>query len=155
MAESTKSSKSKLLAQKQSSPSELVPSDILLDRFNAWKTITKNLIAYFEGIADIESNTARELTKLGGVIQVPFKEGSQFMGHGGLQDIFFEVRDKSRSIADHHANLAKTIDGSIVQHLHKLRAEIKAHIRNIANDTSKCVIILFARRNFLTKKPSG
>ncbi|EIM19868.1 hypothetical protein WALSEDRAFT_61229 [Wallemia mellicola CBS 633.66] len=148
MAESTKSSKSKLLAQKQSSPSELVPSDILLDRFNAWKTITKNLIAYFEGIADIESNTARELTKLGGVIQVPFKEGSQFMGHGGLQDIFFEVRDKSRSIADHHANLAKTIDGSIVQHLHKLRAEIKAHIRNIANDTSKLATSVAREREY-------
>lgn len=61
------------------------------------------------------------------------------MGEGGLQDVFFEIRDKSRSIADHHANLAKTIDGSIVQHLYKLRAEIKAHIRNIANDTSKLV----------------
>ncbi|TIA87160.1 hypothetical protein E3P99_03343 [Wallemia hederae] len=148
MAESTKSNKSKMLIQKQSSPSELVPSDILLDRFNAWKTITKNLIAYFEGIADIESNTARELTKLGGVIQVPFKEGSQFMGHGGLQDVFFEIRDKSRSIADHHANLAKTIDGSIVQHLHKLRAEIKAHIRNIANDTSKLATSVAREREY-------
>lgn len=28
------------------------------------------------GIADIEANTAKELTKLGGVIQVPFRSGN-------------------------------------------------------------------------------
>lgn len=36
-------------------------------------------------MADIESNTAKEMTKLGAVIQVPFKAGNQFMGEGGLQ----------------------------------------------------------------------
>jgi hypothetical protein len=49
-------------------------------------TNTSNcLVAYFEGVADIENNTARELTKLGGVIQVPFRAGNQFLGEGGLQ----------------------------------------------------------------------
>ncbi len=81
--------------------------------------------AYFEGIADIENNTARELTKLGGVIQVPFRAGNQFLGEGGLQDIFYNIRDKTRVIADHHANLGRTIDSSIVQHLQKLHSEIK------------------------------
>jgi hypothetical protein len=91
----------------------LRPSDILIERFQGWKQITKNLIAYFEGepkrctdvvwtplieqpfrlsgIADIESNTARELTKLGGVIQVPFRAGNQFLGEGGMQDIFYGI----------------------------------------------------------------
>ena len=46
-----------------------------------------------------------------------------------MQDIYYGVRDKTRAIADHHSNLGRTIDGSIVQHLHKLRAEIKAHIK--------------------------
>ena len=102
-----------------------------------WKHITKQLIAYFEGIADIEYNTAKELTKLGGVIQVPFREGGQYLGEGGIQDIYYGIRDKTRTIADHHANLAKTVEGSIVQHLQKLRAEIKAHVKNIQQDTGK------------------
>lgn len=101
-------------------PYELRPSDILIERFSAWKRLVKNLITYFEGIADIEvrpwwfslsateapvadpanrpppppspqSNTAKELTKLGGVIQVPFREGNQFLGEGGVQDIFYGV----------------------------------------------------------------
>jgi hypothetical protein len=46
---------------------------------------SNHTIAYFEGVADIENNTARELTKLGGVIQVPFRAGNQFLGEGGLQ----------------------------------------------------------------------
>lgn len=40
---------------------------------------------YFEGIADIENNTAKELTKLGAVIQVPFQAGNQFLGEDGMQ----------------------------------------------------------------------
>ena len=42
-----------------------------------------------------------------------------------MQDVFFGIREKTRAIADHHANLAKTVEMSIVQHLQKLRAEIK------------------------------
>lgn len=41
--------------------------------------------AYFEGIADIEANTSKELTKLGAVIQVPFRPANQFLGEGGVQ----------------------------------------------------------------------
>lgn len=99
-----------LLARLTLGPTDLRPSDILIERFEAWKNITKNLIAYFEGgcdslhardmhlmlflsqgIADIEANTAKELTKLGGTIQVPFRAGSQFLGEGGLQDVFYNV----------------------------------------------------------------
>ncbi|KAG6328580.1 hypothetical protein ID866_10510, partial [Astraeus odoratus] len=112
-------------------------SDLLIERFVAWKAIVKQLIAYFEGIADVESNIAREYTKLGAVIQVPFRSGTQFLGEGGLQDVYYSIRDKTRNIADQHANLARTVDSSIVQHLQKLRTEIKAHIKNIQNDTGK------------------
>lgn len=40
---------------------------------------------FSQAIADIENNTAKELTKLGAVIQVPFRAGNQFLGEGGLQ----------------------------------------------------------------------
>ncbi|KAI5995838.1 hypothetical protein F5J12DRAFT_855427 [Pisolithus orientalis] len=130
-------SRTQSLVKKNVAPTDLRPSDILIDRFVAWKAIVKQLIAYFEGVADIESNVAREYTKLGAVVQVPFKSGTQFLGEGGLQDVFYTVRDKARHIADQHANLARTVDSSIVQHLQKLRTEIKAHIKNIQNDTGK------------------
>lgn len=138
-------SRSQSLIKKNVAPQDLRPSDVLIERFVAWKAIVKQLIAYFEGLADIQNNIAREYTKLRAVIQVPFRAGNQFLGECGLQvyltsltprlklmvlqDVFYNIRDKTRVIADQHANLGRTIDSSIVQHLQKLRAEIKAHIK--------------------------
>ncbi|VDB92044.1 unnamed protein product [Peniophora sp. CBMAI 1063] len=130
---------------------DLKPSDVLIERFVAWKTIVKQLIAYFEGVADIENNTAKELTKLGAVIQVPFRSGNQFLGEGGLQDVFYGIRDKTRIIADQHANLGRTVDSSIVQHLQKLRTEIKAHIKNIQNDTGRLATSVAKERELSSK----
>lgn len=94
-------SRNQSLIKKNVAPHDLRPSDVLIERFVAWKAIVKQLIAYFEvspfaytstieahssqGVADIENNTAKEMTKLGAVIQVPFRAGNQFLGEGGLQ----------------------------------------------------------------------
>ncbi|KAF9021610.1 hypothetical protein BDZ89DRAFT_231523 [Hymenopellis radicata] len=144
-------SRNQSLIKKNVAPHDLRPSDILIERFVAWKAIVKQLIAYFEGVADIENNTAKEMTKLGAVIQVPFRAGNQFLGEGGLQDIFYAIRDKTRVIADQHANLGRTIDSSIVQHLQKLRTEIKAHIKNVQNDTGKLATSVAKERELSTK----
>lgn len=144
-------SRNSTLIKKNTAPSDLRPSDVLIERFVAWKAVVKQLIAYFEGVADIENNTAREYTKLAGVIQVPFRAGNQFLGEGGMQDIYYGIRDRTRTIADHHSNLGRTIDGSIVQHLQKTRAEIKAHIKNIQNDTGKLATNVARERELSTK----
>lgn len=68
-----------------------------------------------------------------------------------MQDVFYSIRDKTRIIADHHANLGRTIDGSIVQHLQKLRAEIKAHIKNVQNDTGKLATGVARERELSTR----
>ncbi|RSH92712.1 hypothetical protein EHS25_008158 [Saitozyma podzolica] len=144
-------SRNQSLIKKNTAPHELKPSDILIERFTAWKQIVKMLISYFEGVADIEANTSKELTKLGAVIQVPFRPGNQFLGEGGMQDVFYTIRDKTRVIADSHASLARTIESSIVQHLQKLRTEIKAHIKNVQNDTGKLAASVAREREFSTK----
>lgn len=144
-------SRNQSLIKKNTAPHELKPSDILIERFTAWKQIVKMLISYFEGVADIEANTSKELTKLGAVIQVPFRPGNQFLGEGGMQDVFYTIRDKTRLIADSHSSLARTIESSIVQHLQKLRAEIKAHIKNVQNDTGKLAASVAREREMSTK----
>ncbi|KAI6042191.1 hypothetical protein EDC04DRAFT_2601002 [Pisolithus marmoratus] len=135
-------SRTQSIVKKNVAPTDLRLSDILIDRFVAWKAIVKQLIAYFEGVADIKSNVAREYTKLGAVVQVPFKSGTQFLGESGLQ---------ARHIADQHTNLARTVDSSIVQHLQKLRGEIKAHIENIQNDTGKLATSVAKERELFTR----
>ncbi|KAL1405094.1 hypothetical protein Q8F55_008717 [Vanrija albida] len=144
-------SRSQSLIKKNTASHELKPSDILIERFTAWKQIVKMLISYFEGVADIEGNTSKELTKLAAVIQVPFRPGNQFLGEGGMQDVFYTIRDKTRVIADSHASLARTIESSIVQHLQKLRTEIKAHIKNVQNDTGKLAASVARERELSNK----
>ena len=106
-------SRNQSLIKKNIQLQDLKPADVLIERFVAWKAIVQQLTAYFEvnifhlycrifiktqfhtkGIADIETNTAKELTKLAGVIQVPFRAGNQFLGEGGLQVI----------LSHHHQN---------------------------------------------------
>ncbi|KZT06107.1 uncharacterized protein LAESUDRAFT_700998 [Laetiporus sulphureus 93-53] len=144
-------SRTQSLIKKNIAPHDLRPSDILIERFTAWKIIVNQLIAYFEGIADIQNNVAREMAKLAGVIQVPFRSGNQFLGEGGLQDIYYGIRDKTRAIADEQANLGRTVEGSIVQHLEKLRVEIKAHIKNVQNDTGKLATAVAKERELSAK----
>ncbi|KAF8062554.1 hypothetical protein FPV67DRAFT_1783357 [Lyophyllum atratum] len=144
-------SRNQSLIKKNVAPQDLRPSDVLIERFVAWKAIVKQLIAYFEGIADIENNTAKEMTRLAAVIQVPFRSGNQFLGEGGLQDVYYGIRDKTRVIADQHANLGRTVDSSIVQHLQKLRTEIKAHIKNVQNDTGKLATSVAKEREVSAK----
>ena len=68
-----------------------------------------------------------------------------------LQDVFYTIRDKTRVIAESHSSLARTIDSSIVQHLQKLRTEIKAHIKNVQNDTGKLAAGVAKEREMSTK----
>ncbi|RXW20206.1 hypothetical protein EST38_g5648 [Candolleomyces aberdarensis] len=144
-------SKSQSLIKKNIELQDLKPADVLIERFVAWKALVKQLTMYFEGLADIENNSAKEMVKLAGLIQVPFKSGNQFLGEGGLQDVYYSVRDKSRAMADQHANLGRTIDSSIVEHLKKLLAEIKAHIRNVQNDTGKLAASVAKERETSTR----
>ena len=82
--------------------------------------------------------------------------------------MYYNIRDKTRIIADQHADLGRTIDSSIVQHLHKLRAEIKAHVKvhniyipffvaslipsqNVQNDTGKLAASVAKERELSTK----
>jgi hypothetical protein len=144
-------SRNQSLIKKNIQLQDLKPADVLIERFVAWKAIVQQLTAYFEGIADIENNTAKELTKLAGVIQVPFRAGNQFLGEGGLQDVFYHLRDKTRIIADQHADLGRTVESSIVQHMQKLKAEIKAHIKNVQNDTGKLAVGVAQEREISTR----
>jgi hypothetical protein len=47
--------------------------------------------------------------------------------------------------------LAKTVEGSIVQHLQKLRTELKAHVKNIQQDTGKLAAAVARERELSTK----
>ena len=52
-------SRNQSLIKKQIAPSDLRPSDILIERFVGWKAIVKQLIAYFEVCISSFDNSGR------------------------------------------------------------------------------------------------
>ncbi|KAJ3846185.1 hypothetical protein EV368DRAFT_77125 [Lentinula lateritia] len=155
-------SRSQSLIRKQTAPVSLRPSDILIARFTAWKGVIKQLVLYFQGIAEIQHYTAREMVRLGGVIQLPFRNsssssgggggGAGFIGgEGGVQEVFYKLREEGvRSVAEEYEGFGRTIEGSIVRHLEKLRGEVKMHVKNIQNDTGKLATTVSRERELST-----
>ncbi|EFP75100.2 hypothetical protein, variant [Puccinia graminis f. sp. tritici CRL 75-36-700-3] len=107
--------------------------DILVDRFLEYKSITKGFIAYYEGLAKLETSTAAELQKIGGHLPVPLREGNQFLaeGAGGWQTILFNTRERTRAISDHHTAFAQSITQSTLHDLNKIKADVKELIAEL------------------------
>ncbi|BGP48273.1 hypothetical protein JCM10450v2_004145 [Rhodotorula kratochvilovae] len=115
----------------------------IVDRLQQWKHITKSLIHYYKGLADIEHATAKATTALMDTIQVPFHEGHVFSPEG-WQAVLYDVRDNTKLLSERHANFASTIEHTVIRDLEGVRSEIKQHITAvekeataIANDVEK------------------
>ena len=67
-----------------------------------------------KGIADIETNTAKEMTKLAGVIQLPFRAGNQFLGEGGLQVASYSQLQKFEELSVHRRTCFTTSETRLV-----------------------------------------
>ncbi|KAJ3519694.1 hypothetical protein NMY22_g13086 [Coprinellus aureogranulatus] len=66
-------------------------------------------------------------------------------------DVYFPIRERTRSVADQHANLGRTIESLIVEHLRKLGVEVKAHIKNVQNDAGKLAASVAKERETSTR----
>ncbi|KAF9177668.1 hypothetical protein BGZ51_008468 [Haplosporangium sp. Z 767] len=107
----------------------LNPADILLNRLAAFKGVIKNLQVYFAEVAEVETSVSKALNKASGVIVVPFKDGQQFLGKGGLQDVCTGIRDSAKTRSDQHANAARFVEETIVKNLRRLKQDIKGKIK--------------------------
>ncbi|KAL8280370.1 hypothetical protein RQP46_007287 [Phenoliferia psychrophenolica] len=113
---------------------EVGPVDVLIDRSQQWKHVTKSLLHYYKGLSALESTTAKATLALCDTIQVPFHEGHYFMGDGGFQEVLYEVRDNNKALAENHSLFAGRIDEGVVRDLEAVRTEIKSHIAAIEKE---------------------
>lgn len=60
------------------------PTDILQARLHGYRSIVKNLQQFFVEVAALEVTTGRAWSKAVSVLMVPFKDGHQFLGKGGM-----------------------------------------------------------------------
>ncbi|EGG12542.1 Pleckstrin domain-containing protein [Melampsora larici-populina 98AG31] len=146
------STRNSILIKRATASNDLKPSDILIERFQVWKSVCDTLLTFFKGVNRVEQETSNELHRLGNAVHevLPLRS-SQFLDEGGLQDILYGVRENTRIIAEEHDALAKIVHSSIVLHLQKLKTEVKLHIRNIIEDTGKLATLVASERESSTR----
>ncbi|GAA6001324.1 hypothetical protein JCM10207_006609 [Rhodosporidiobolus poonsookiae] len=107
----------------------------LVDRLQQWKHITKSLLYYHKGLADIEHAAAKSTLALQETIQVPFHEGHVF-SPDGWQQTFYDIRDDTKLLAERHTNFAQTIESTVVRQLESIRSDIKTQITSVEKEAS-------------------
>ncbi|KAK4700873.1 hypothetical protein P7C70_g5371, partial [Phenoliferia sp. Uapishka_3] len=113
---------------------EIGPVDVLIDRSQQWKHVTKSLLHYYKGLSAIETSSAKATLALTETIQVPFHEGHMFLGEGGWQEVLYEVRDNTKILSDYHTQFAQKLDETVVRELETVRTHIKEHIALIEKE---------------------
>lgn len=130
----------------------LNPADILMNRLVAFRGVIKNLQQYYTEVAQVETGVSKAMHKASGVITVPFKDGQQFLGKGGLQDVCAGIRDSAKLQSDQHANAARFVEETIVKNLRRLKQDIKGKIKALKADTNLYSNRVFKEREATQEK---
>ncbi|KAL2752198.1 hypothetical protein ACRALDRAFT_2044999 [Sodiomyces alcalophilus JCM 7366] len=105
------------------------PTDVLANRFNAWRKILKDLIAYYREIQNHYEVKSKSLLKLANVannIATP----AGFLASGGLDDAMDILRIYHKN-AILESNKAKEIEEDVILALTGLRSDLQQKIKEI------------------------
>lgn len=133
----------------------LNPANVLLSRLTAYHAVVKNLQLYFNEIALVEQDIAKSMHKASTSISIPFKDGQQFMGKGGLQDVCVGVRDSAQARSEQHTAAARVIDETVVKNLRRLKRDIKSKIKGFKNDANLYATRVFKEREWSQEKTAN
>ncbi|GAA5984844.1 hypothetical protein JCM11641_005436 [Rhodosporidiobolus odoratus] len=107
----------------------------LIDRLQQVKHITKSLLYYHKGLAEIEHAAAKSTLALTETIQVPFHEGHVF-SPDGWQQALYDVRDDTKSLAERHSSFAESMENGVIRQLEAVRSDIKHQITAVEKEAS-------------------
>lgn len=112
-------------------PTSGSPTEVLVNRFQAWRKILKDLITYFREIQAHYEHRAKSLIKLGNVLNnITTPPG--FIASGGLDDALQILRGHNKQ-AIMEANKAREIEEDVILALTGLRSDLHQKIKEIKN----------------------
>lgn len=114
-------------------------------RFEGWRHLVENLIAFFKQLESTSKNNAKEYMKLSKVIVHPYKDANVFEEHG-IQDIFAALRDQTAAIASDSEQISIQLPGTIINILELLREDLREHCKKIAAEGTKGVKVVEKQR---------
>ncbi|KAF2466737.1 uncharacterized protein BDR25DRAFT_74476 [Lindgomyces ingoldianus] len=148
-------------------PTSGSPTEILANRFQAWRKLLKDLITYFREVSTSYEHRAKALLKVSNVINNT-NAPSVFMTEGGLNDANRILRDfHKQSVVE--ANKARDIESEVINQLSGLRADLGQKIKEIKSlsgdfknsvekekeTTRKCVTALEEALSLVDADPSA
>ncbi|KAF2707433.1 hypothetical protein K504DRAFT_411658 [Pleomassaria siparia CBS 279.74] len=105
------------------------PTEILANRFQAWRKLLKDLISYFREVSTSYEQRAKTLLKVSNVINNT-NAPTMFLTEGGLNDANRILRDfHKQSVTESHK--AKEIQNEVINQLGGLRADLAQKIKEI------------------------
>jgi hypothetical protein len=105
------------------------PTEILANRFQAWRKLLKDLITYFREVAASYEHRAKALLKVSNVINNT-NAPSIFLTEGGLNDANRILRDfHKQSVLE--SNKARDVENDVIGQLSGLRADLAQKIKEI------------------------
>jgi hypothetical protein len=110
-------------------PTTGTPTDVLANRFQAWRQLLKSLIAYFREVQNSYESRAKSLNKVHNSI-ANIQHPAIFMSNNGLAEAtrILEAHHK-RSVSE--ANKAKEIENDVIGALTGLRSDLSQKIKEI------------------------
>ncbi|KAK4099953.1 hypothetical protein N658DRAFT_428894 [Parathielavia hyrcaniae] len=112
-------------------PTGANPTEVLANRFQAWRKILKELITYFRELQTHYEHRAKSLLKLSNVLNNTATPPG-FLASGGLDDALQILRGHNKqAIAE--ANKAREIEEDVILALAGLRSDLQQKIKEIKN----------------------
>lgn len=129
-------------------PTSSQPTEILTQRFGAWRSIIKSLIIYLTEVASIQDEIVRQQLRLTHSIQFPFfsvenlyqpsssedKQNQKFflsMGNGSIQDLPTILNQYHISLASKASQASKELSNEMIPRLEDLRRDLLVKIKEI------------------------
>jgi len=110
------------------------PTEILANRFQAWRKVLKDLITYFREIQSSYDHRSKNLLKISNVINNT-STPTMFLESGGIDDAVQVLRGYHRS-AIAEANKSREIENDVIEALTGLRSDLNQKIKEIKGLTS-------------------
>ncbi|KAK0650792.1 Phosphatidylinositol 4 [Lasiodiplodia hormozganensis] len=110
-------------------PTSGTPTDILVNRFQAWRKLLKDLITYFREVQASYEARSKALMKVSNVVNNT-NAPSLFLADGGINDANRILRDyHKQSVVE--SNKARDIESDVIAQLSGLRADLGSKIKEI------------------------
>jgi len=107
------------------------PTEILANRFQAWRKVLKDLITYFREVQASYDHKAKSLLKVSNIINNTVAP-PMFLASGGIDDAIQMLRGYHKT-AIVEANKSRDIENDVIMALTGLRSDLSQKIKEIKN----------------------